>query len=470
MRNKRKLFLYALLLLAVLSVACGKKQEKKPVEEKTTKKAEEETFDEVIHAVFLGADLENKTATLQDVEDGIKYVLNYTGGTLIYNSSGGSITMEQLSLGELVEASFDYADSKLRKLQMVSGSWTFEEVGDLEIDRAGNRMKLYDSNYHFTDKLVIFSEGKQIGINELNEEDVLTVRGIGKNICSITVDRGHGYIVLQGYDNFVGGWVEVGQKIITQIKKDMILIAPEGDYVLTVEKNGFGGYKNITVKRDQETQVDVSDLKEAALKSGNVRFQITPEGATLLIAGSETDYSDLVVLDYGVYKIKVMADGYETYEANLTVDDLVKTQKIDLKKEGSEETSTAAAGNNTENHTTKSNSAQESTNSGTNSTSSSTEQESGEIYKIFVSDPEGAQVYLDGAYVGVAPVTFKKTSGSHTLTFRRSGYKTKSYTIKVDSENRDLTMAFPELEKSSDNKTSTESVLNDILFDTLFSN
>ena len=75
-------------------------------------------------------------------------------------------------------------------------------------------------------------------------------------------------------------------------------------------------------------------------------------------------------------------------------------------------------------------------------------------------------MYLDGAYVGRAPVSFKKKAGSHTLTFRRDGYTTKSYTIEVDSEKKDLTMAFPDLEKKttasssksnnkSDNKNNT---------------
>ena len=293
-------------------------------------------------------------------------------------------------------------------------------------------MRIYGSNYKVSDRLFILSNGKELGLNELNEEDVLTIRGIGKNVYSITVERGHGYIVLTGYENFVDGWVEVGSKVIRRVAQDMILVAPEGDYVLTVEKNGFGGYKNITVLRDEEIQVDVSDLKEAALQSGNVRFSITPSEAKLYIAGEETDYSNLVALDYGTYKVKVTADGYETYEGKLTVDDLVKEQTIELKKTGGESDTDSTSADNT------------------NSSDGSGETED---YKVIINGPEGAEVYLDGAYVGRAPVSFKKKAGSHTLTFRRDGYTTKSYTIEVDSEKKDLTMAFPDLEK----KTTTTS-------------
>lgn len=461
MRNKRSFFIIVFLLLLLVLAGCGKKKvqtAKEPVKEQEAGKA---VYDEVADMVFMGADLEKKTVTLQNVTDGTRYVLNYTGGTLVYNASESPITVEQIPLGELVEASFNYADSKLGRLQILKDGWTCKEVEDAQVSRTDYRMKLYGDNYQFTDRLVIFSEGKEIGINELQEKDVLTVRGIGKNVCSVVVERGHGYVVLQGYENFVDGWVEVGQ-VITRVKEDMILMVPEGEYVLTVEKNGFGGYKNITVKRDQETQVDVSDLKEAAPRSGNVRFQITPEGATLLIAGKETDYSNLVALDYGVYKVKVMADGYETYEGKLTVDDLVKTQKIDLKKEGESEGGTTA-------NPTESSSSGSSENSSKSSSSDS--QDSDGIYKLTVSDPEGVQVYLDGSYMGTAPVSFKKTSGSHKITLRKSGYQTKTYTIEVDSEKKDLNMAFPALTKSSStgSSDSTSSILNDILMDTLFS-
>lgn len=461
MRNNRSFFIIALLLLLLILTGCGKKKtqavKEAPVQEQETEKA---AYDEVATMVFMGADPEKKTVTLKNVADGTKYVLNYTGGTFIYNASESPITMEQISLGELVEASFYYSDSKLGKLQILKDGWTYNEVEDAQVSRTDYRMKLYGDNYQFTDRLVIFSEGKEIGINELQEKDVLTVRGVGKNVCSIIVERGHGYIVLQGYENFVDGWVEVGQ-VITRVKEDMILMVPEGEYVLTVEKNGFGGYKNITVKRDQETQVDVSDLKEAAPRSGNVRFQITPEGATLLIAGKETDYSNLVALDYGVYKVKVMADGYETYEGKLTVDDLVKTQKIDLKKEGESEGGTTANPKESSSSGSSENSSQGSSSDGSDNNMT---------YKITISDPEGVQVYLDGSYMGMTPVSFKKTSGSHKITLRKSGYQTKTYTIEVDSEKKDLSMAFPELTKSSSSSSdSSSSLLNEILMDTLFS-
>lgn len=460
--KKRKIVYLGLLLgLLFLAAGCGKAEKKPDIQnEKETAKGSTEAYDEVKNMVFVSLDKEMKSVILQDTESGVRYTLNYTGGTYVYNKSGSPVTMEQIETGELVEASFYYADSRLEKLQILKNAWVYEEVEDTKINRADFRMNIYDSNYKFSDRLFILSNGKELGINELNEEDVLTVRGIGKNVYSITVDRGHGYIVLTGYENFVDGWVEVGSKVITRVLKDMILVAPEGDYVLTVEKNGFGGYKNITVLRDEEIKVDVSDLKEAERQTGNVRFSIEPSSAKLYIAGEEKDYSNLIALDYGTYNVKVTAEGYEPYEGKITVDNLVKEQEIKLTKKGGGANEDNSSDNNTNNTNSEGSTAPASPEETTN-------------YKVIVNGPEGAEVYLDGAYVGRAPVSFQKKAGSHTLTFRRDGYITKSYTIEVDSEKKDLTMAFPNLEakttaSSKNNTASMEDIAKEML-DTILS-
>ena len=65
--------------------------------------------------------------------------------------------------------------------------------------------------------------------------------------------------------------------------------------------------------------------------------------------------------------------------------------------------------------------------------------------KIFIESPEGSEVYLDTNYVGIAPISFLKTAGTHVITLRKNGYVTKSYTIQVDSVKKDVTYSFSDL-------------------------
>lgn len=66
-------------------------------------------------------------------------------------------------------------------------------------------------------------------------------------------------------------------------------------------------------------------------------------------------------------------------------------------------------------------------------------------YKVFIDAPVGAEVYVDGSYVGIAPVSFAKRQGSFEVTLRRTGYFTRSYTITVDDSNKDINYSFSEL-------------------------
>ena len=46
---------------------------------------------------------------------------------------------------------------------------------------------------------------------------------------------------------------------------------------------------------------------------------------------------------------------------------------------------------------------------------------------IRVTSPDGASVYFDGVYKGVAPVEFKKQAGEHVIILRMDGYENMNF-------------------------------------------
>ena len=76
---------------------------------------------------------------------------------------------------------------------------------------------------------------------------------------------------------------------------------------------------------------------------------------------------------------------------------------------------------------------------------SDTEGQKIENYKIHVEAPVGAAVYFDGEYMGIAPVSFQKISGEHTIIFRQNGYETKTYTVTISSDKADSHYSYPAL-------------------------
>ena len=102
------------------------------------------------------------------------------------------------------------------------------------------------------------------------------------------------------------------------------------EYILEITKDGVGGSKNISVEKNEETRVDVGSLKGEAREKGSIRFLIEPSDAVLYIDGEQTDYKDLVKLNYGAYKLKVKAENYVTYTGDLLVSENYQKREIQL--------------------------------------------------------------------------------------------------------------------------------------------
>ena len=64
--------------------------------------------------------------------------------------------------------------------------------------------------------------------------------------------------------------------------------------------------------------------------------------------------------------------------------------------------------------------------------------------------PEGVEAYLNGSYIGITPVDFPKAAGNYVVTLRKTGYQTRSYTLQIDSEKKDVNYSFTELVESDE--------------------
>ena len=98
---------------------------------------------------------------------------------------------------------------------------------------SGN-IRMMDGDYKFKDTLQIFSDGMKASLMDINEVNSLVLSGSGREVYSITVGEGHGYLRLNGQDKFIGGWIEIGTGIIKSVTEDMLLTVPDTRFSLLV--------------------------------------------------------------------------------------------------------------------------------------------------------------------------------------------------------------------------------------------
>ena len=388
-------------------------------------------------AVIKKINKQDKSITFYNLVRGKNYTLTYDGTTKLYDKYGSPVSMEQVDEGDIVEITFLKEKKTLASLQKSDDCFVYEDVTNFSINEKTKEIMVGSNVYQYEEGLFVFSDGEQIEIMDINTVDSLCIQGIDHTVYSIAIDKGHGYLRLKNDEYFWGGWIEVGQNIIRPIEEDMLLVIPEGKYDVLLTTDGVSATKKVTIKRDKETELDIGDLKKEDLrKIGTLIFAVTPDTASVYIDGEQVDISAPVEVEYGIHQMMAKAEEYRTVIQYIKVGQESATIQVAMEKDTGESVSS----NTTTNTTTESDA------TSANGT------------KITISSPEGAEVYMDGSYIGIAPVSVKKTQGVHVITLRQKGYETRSYTINVTDLTNDETMSFSALikEEEKEEESSTE--------------
>ncbi len=381
------------------------------------------SYDSADTAVITKIDKSEKTITFYNYSVDKKYTLNYDGTTTYSDKYGQALSLAQVEEGDIVEITFLKSKKRLNTLKHSAECWENASVQKYEINTTRHDVSIGSDVYKITDETMIFSDGNQMEMMDLNNTDILTFRGIGNTIYSIIVEKGHGYLRLENDEQFIGGWIEVGQSMIRPITDGMLLTVPEGNYAVNITMNNSGGVKNVTIDRNEEVTLDIGDLEVEEVKYGQVLFTVTPQGATLYVDGKQVDASAPVKLEYGIHQLLAVAAGYDTVTSYFRVAEPSGGLTVSMDGTGSSKED--------EEESTEKESSGSAVATGT--------------YLVYIDAPEGAEVYVDGNYIGMAPISFKKEEGPHVVTLRKTGYTTRSYTIQVDGEKKDISYSFAEL-------------------------
>ena len=403
------------------------------------------SYDSADTAVVMSVDQQNKAVVCMNMDAGRQYTLYYDGATNVCDKYGGPMTISQIGEGDIVDVTFLKGQRRLAGIQLSPQAWSYDKIQNYDLGGLNKTASIGSATYSLPDDAVVFSRGRRAEVMDIVAQDAITVKGVGHEIYSISVERGHGYIRLKNEQALVGGWIEVGNAVIREISEDMLLVVPEGSYQVRLSNNGADCIKDVTVERDKEVILDVGDLEIAQDRTGRILFSVTPEDATVKIDGSKADISSPVELAYGIHQVNLEAEGYDSLTKYIQVgSDYAQISFTMEKTKTSDDDNTVSANSadRTEDADEGDNNDQES-----DGTEDAVGAKTGN--RVYIDAPKGAEVYVDGNYLGICPVSFNKVQGSHTVTLRRSGYVTKSYTIYLYNDGEDITYSFTELERQT---------------------
>jgi len=419
------------------------------------------SYDSMDTAIIKAINRDTQSITFQNMESGKDYTLTYDETTTFQDKYGEALADTQVNCGDVADVTFMKTAKTLTTLKMSSTVWSYTEVTNFSIPSGGKSMYIGDTIYKLEDDYVVASNDKLIELMDINEKDMLTVYGIDQKIYSIVIEKGHGYVSLTNDSDFIGGFIEIGQSIIKPIKEGMLLVVPEGTYDVLITKDGSNGTMPLTVGRDEEVELDLNNIEIAATQYGTLTFTLTPANTELYFDNVLVEPGSQITEAYGLHQLVASADGYDTStlyvnvgqaSANLIV---TLTASTDASTDTTKTTDTTDATDTTSDTTDATDSATASSNTGSTTGTDSTATDTADTtnttsanisdYLVYIETPIGAEVYLDGNYLGIAPISFDKSTGNHVITLRKTGYQTRSYTIDVDSTAKDSSYSFADL-------------------------
>lgn len=435
MKHMKRRYLIGFFLFFLLGVTGCSSHSRKPQE--TQKPNDGVTYGKGVDFVGVIKEIDEDLETVEFYNASFNCIESYpySGGTELVTKNNKQMVIQELNPGEVYDVYTSEDGRRLVKLQQKSGITMYENAS-VQVNSEKKRLTIQNTHYAYSDHMIVFSEGKQIQPMEITSEDKVTFRGIKGQAYSLIVTRGHGYIQPKNYKDFLGGTLTIQGECILPVSENMLLTVPEGTQMLTMKNGDLTSEVSVDVERGHVTEVDIAQFQSQVPDTSRVRFNIEPKGAELYVNGALMDPSKPISLKYGNHSIKVVLEGYNTYEGIINVQDPSPTIKIDLAEEIAEVEEDDSSSSVSEEDKTSSPSTSNTTNTDEN-------------HKISVSAPKEAAVYVDGVYKGEVPCSFTKVLGSVTITLTKEGYETKSYSVELSDDNQDVTWSFPDLVKNT---------------------
>ena len=163
---------------------------------------------------FIGLGVPDSPRTIQ---------YGYTQATQILDEHGQFMSVARLTPGRVVTIGEMDDQAKLTTIQLAEAAWYQENITRFSVDRSIGMFTIGDTKYRYDEHLRVFSGDQEISLDQVGENDVISVQGKDKQILSVQVTTGHGTIALTNTELFEGGWISLGTKIYARITPTMTL-------------------------------------------------------------------------------------------------------------------------------------------------------------------------------------------------------------------------------------------------------
>lgn len=304
--------------------------------EKDEKNKIENRYDKIKGIITEIADEENDSVDfkVRDYDNTEEFNLTYNGNCEVKNIYGKDIYFDKLKIGDVVVVGYDKEITNLKYIYIDDSILQYKELEKYTLDGETHYIGLEDKKYRLKKETYVYSKTnkKNLTIYDLDENDIVTLNIKGKDIISVIVEKGHGYVELANYDAFLGYSLVVNDDVSYDIKENLKISVPEGKNEFTIKNDRLTGTVSVYNFAYVDKIIDIKKITFEEKKEGKVKFYVEPKNARLYINGKSYYYNEEITLDYGKYNFTVESSGYNSYAGIFELSSAEKVISVYLKE------------------------------------------------------------------------------------------------------------------------------------------
>lgn len=368
-----------------------------------------------INGVVHGTLQEGKNIKIWDIKQEEYINIVIANETEIKDSYGKPMTAREIQVGEIMEVTYDIDTKIAVTIRKNTIAWTKTGVNGAEINHTNETITIGNEIYSYTSNLIVNNEEMEtIKINTIGEHDTLTLKGMDKTVWSITITQSPGYIKV--FNSPVEeGSIEIDNNRIYSLEEiNESIPLPAGEHKVVIKLRGYEPIvENVNITKDAVYNIDLKDAKQT-ISNLSINVVNTAKEYTAQIDNKRYKKGEIIKLPSGEYTLRITAKDFETFEQKVNLES--GDQLIDVILQPKNDSPENKKDNDKKDETEK-------------------PKQNKTVQIIIETEPEGAQVYINGVHKGITPTLTGLKAGEYSVSIEKSGYSSLNTIIVVDDSN-----------------------------------
>lgn len=334
-----------------------------------------------------------------DTEEGKTGFYTIGSDAVVTKTDGRKVAYSSVSRGDILRIGLAKDTSEIVSMAYTDDVWEKENFEDVEMDIAERTISNGITTYQYDKNTIFIYNGDFVKAEDLNKEDIVTLRGIGDIVWTVDVEKYHGFIKLENVDRIENAVITIDGKKLEFVDNRAAVSA--GTHSLGISGTNIDTLTvDIHITAGEIYPIDMASVQE---KTGVLMLSINVEDAIIVVDGKQVSADTPIVMSLGSYAVSVSAEGYKTYNGSIDVNEPLVEIAIELEKI---EVSTASI--------------------------------------TVESTPPGATVYANNAVIGITPFTTQINYGDYHISIKKDGWEDYNLSTSVNEAQKVISVLLTE--------------------------